>query len=44
MKAISLIPLMSCLLLAACGGGVGADNSDIKTSVFAGNDLQVVEK
>ncbi|KGJ98860.1 MULTISPECIES: DUF1566 domain-containing protein [Pseudoalteromonas] len=44
MRAISLIPLMSCLLLAACGGGGGADNSDIKTSVFAGNDLQVVEK
>ena len=34
---------MLCFFLAACGGG-SSDNSDIKTSVFAGNDLQVVEK
>ncbi|WP_213607624.1 DUF1566 domain-containing protein [Pseudoalteromonas sp.] len=43
MRVISLIPLLPCLLLAACGGS-DTDNSSINTSVFAGNDLQVVEK
>lgn len=43
MRVTSLIPLLSCLFLAACGGS-DTDNNDINTSVFAGNDLQVVEK
>lgn len=40
----SSILFLLCLLLAACGGGGGADDSPIQASVFAGNDLQVIEK
>ena len=44
MRAIALIPLL-CGLLVACGGGGSSDDGDnIQASVFAGNDLQIIEK
>ena len=45
MKAFALIPLISCGLLSACGGGGGdSDNTVVETSVNAGADLQIIEK
>ena len=45
MKAFALIPLISCGLLSACGGGGGdSDNTVVETSVNAGTDLQIIEK
>ena len=45
MRAIALIPLLSCGLLVACGGGGSSDDGDnTQASVFAGNDLQIIEK
>lgn len=45
MKAFALIPLISCSLLSACGGGGGSDdNLAVETSVNAGADLSVIEK
>ncbi|MBB1355963.1 DUF1566 domain-containing protein, partial [Pseudoalteromonas sp. SR45-5] len=45
MKAFALIPLISCSLLSACGGGGGdSDNTVVETSVNAGADLQIIEK
>lgn len=31
-------------MLAACGGGSSSDDTNIQASVFAGNDIEVVEK
>jgi len=44
MKAFALIPLISCSLLSACGGGGGSDDTGIESSVNAGSDLQIIEK
>ena len=44
MKAFALIPLISCGLLSACGGGGGSDDTGIESSVNAGTDLQIIEK
>ena len=44
MKAFALIPLISCGLLSACGGGGGSDSTAVETSVNAGIDLQIIEK
>lgn len=45
MKAFALIPLISCGLLSACGGGGGdSDNTVVEASVNAGADLQIIEK
>jgi hypothetical protein len=44
MKALAFIPLFSCVLLSACGGGGSDSTGDIETTVNAGSDLQIIEK
>ncbi|MBQ4833963.1 DUF1566 domain-containing protein [Pseudoalteromonas sp. MMG010] len=44
MKALAYIPLVSCVLLSACGGGGSDSSADIQTTVNAGSDLNIIEK
>jgi hypothetical protein len=44
MKACALILLILCCLLVGCGSGGSDGGTTLETSVFAGNDLQIIEK